>query len=53
MLEWINNEDFGEESDLDNEDVGEISEIEFGLLYGFVGYFFGKSKVLNYFFVFD
>lgn len=53
MPEWTNNEDFGEESDPDNEDAGETSETELGSSYGSAGHSPGKSKVLNYPFVFD
>ena len=45
--EQTNNEDWGEESDPDNEDAGETSETELGSLCVPVGYSPDKIKVLN------
>lgn len=54
MPELTNNEDWGEESDPDNEDAGETSDTELVSSCGSVGHSPGKSKVLNRpFFRFD
>ena len=47
MPELIGNEDWGEESDPDNEDVDETSDTEFGSSCGSLGHSPDKIKVLN------